>query len=93
LHSCTKFADNSSFGDRRESVPVEVYSEKVLKWYEVSTKPVEWMCGARADTFLVWFSDVTVRKNYDRRQHDLLQYADWLAPRVKDSGWTYKNTY
>jgi HD-GYP domain-containing protein (c-di-GMP phosphodiesterase class II) len=70
--------------DRRESGPVEVYSEKVLKWYEVRTKPVEWMCGAKADTFLVWFGDVTVRKIYDRRQHDLLQYADWLAPNVKE---------
>jgi HD-GYP domain-containing protein (c-di-GMP phosphodiesterase class II) len=70
--------------DRRESGPVEVYSEKVLKWYEVRTKPVEWMCGAKADTFLVWFGDVTVRKIYDRRQHDLLEYADRLAPNVKE---------
>ncbi len=70
--------------DQRESGPVEVYSEKVLKWYEVWTKPVAWMCGARADTFLVWFRDVTVRKVYDLRQHDLLQYADWLAPNVKE---------
>ena len=70
--------------DRRESGPVEVYSEKVLKWYEVSTKPVEWMCGAKADTFLVWFNDVTLRKIYDLRQHDLLHFADWLSPRVKE---------
>jgi HD-GYP domain-containing protein (c-di-GMP phosphodiesterase class II) len=70
--------------EHRDTGPVEVYSKKSLKWYEVQARPVEWMCGAKADTFLVWFSDVTLRKIYDLRQHDLLQYADWLAPHVKE---------
>lgn len=72
-----------SFSPNRSIFPKEVYSEKNNKWYEVKAKP------AHSDTvgmerILVWFTDISLKKSYDKRLQDLLSFSGSLISKLEE---------
>ncbi len=55
---------------------VEAFSDITLKWYEIKAKAMESKGGV--GKILVWFQDITLRKNYDFRLKDLVRYSSSL---------------
>ncbi|MCG8637779.1 MAG: hypothetical protein MI863_28390 [Desulfobacterales bacterium] len=55
---------------------VEAFSNITLRWYEIKAKAMA--SGGSTGKILVWFQDITLRKNYDFRLRDLVRYSDSL---------------
>jgi response regulator RpfG family c-di-GMP phosphodiesterase len=66
------------------TVPVEIYSSKTRKWYEAKAKPMFLYCGKPMGKYLVWFQDISFRKEYDLQQKELLQYTGALVSRLRE---------
>ncbi len=58
---------------------VEGYSKVTKKWYEIKAKKAGITYGDKTQKLLVWFQDISLRKNYDLRLRDLLQYSSSLT--------------
>ncbi len=63
-------------------LPEEVFSEITGKWYEVKTEPTSAKHGEVSRKVLVWFRDITLRREYDGRLQDLLLYSGSMIARL-----------
>jgi HD-GYP domain-containing protein (c-di-GMP phosphodiesterase class II) len=61
----------------------ECYAEPLRNWYEVKFQPVYSRCGRLPAKVLVWFNNITARKELELRQHDLLAFSDHLIANIK----------
>lgn len=73
-----------SFSPDLTVIPEEVHSEKNGKWYEVKAKPGNANIEGKLERILVWFSDISLKKNYDRRLQDLLSYSGSLISKLEE---------
>ena len=63
-------------------LPGEVHSEVTGKWYEVKANPAAGQHGEASGKVLVWFRDISLRKEYDSRLQDLLSYSSSMIGRL-----------
>jgi HD-GYP domain-containing protein (c-di-GMP phosphodiesterase class II) len=66
-----------------ETGSIECYAEPLRNWYEVKFQPVYSRCGRLPTKVLVWFNNITARKELEQRQHDLLAFSDHLITNIK----------
>lgn len=59
-----------------------IYSSCNEKWYEVRIKPVELGGGIRE--YLVWFIDISGKKNYELRILSLLKFSGSVHARIRE---------
>ena len=58
----------------------EAFSKTTGKWYEIQAAPM----GRGETSILVWFQDISLRKDYDGRLRDLLRYSGSLIVSLED---------
>ncbi len=63
---------------------VEGYSNVTEKWYEIKAKTAGIPYGQTAQKVLVWFQDISIRREYDLRLKDLLQYSSSLIHSLEE---------
>lgn len=69
-------------GPNGETGMIEAWSPVTKKWYEVKTNPVDNRLGLPGN-LLVWFSDITRKREYDLRLRDLLKYTGDLNSNIR----------
>jgi response regulator RpfG family c-di-GMP phosphodiesterase len=76
-----------TLSDKNREAPqtgsIECYAEPLRNWYEIKFLPVYSRCGRLPAKVLVWFNNITARKELERRQHDLLAFSDHLIANIK----------
>lgn len=65
-------------------LPGELYSGITGKWYEVKANPAADQYGEASRKILVWFRDISLRREYDFRLRDLLAYSSSMTARLEE---------
>ncbi len=61
--------------NKKSDIPCEVYSEPINLWYEVKLKPLVTDLPENTSEYLVWFQDISSRKEYDERLSNMLNFS------------------
>ncbi|MDM8537163.1 HD domain-containing protein [Desulfobacterales bacterium HSG17] len=68
--------------DDDQNLSEECYAEKIDKWYDIKAKPAIGEDSENFEKVLVWFQNISIRKEYDIRLQDLLKYSSSMISKL-----------